>query len=327
MSDVTELRRILGPTLRMVDGLLDVASDFVVAVASKLRTTGADVDVSGAAPPSAGQALIATDATHATWQTITSSAPGAHKTTHENGGSDEISVAGLSGLLADGQTPLAHKTSHQDGGADEISVTGLSGVLADAQVADKIKTTTGPTTLTVGAVADGEFLKRVGSTVVGASAGGSSPAMYTYTSDQSLSGGTTYYHFEVALLANTTYLVEFGGLWDGSTAGFSNSSVGLYTNSASMAGGTVYPGWAAIQSTWIMSDGTTRLGNYGRTSGGAAFGSMPTGTYSANGVGRFYGAGVFQHTSTVYASILSTVAGGGGGIMKAGMWMRVSIIS
>lgn len=52
---------------------------------------------------------------------------GPHNTDHQNGGGDEVSVAGLSGLLADGQTPLAHKTSHQDGGSDEISLTGLAG--------------------------------------------------------------------------------------------------------------------------------------------------------------------------------------------------------
>jgi len=60
-------------------------------------------------------------------------APAAHHTTHENGGSDEISVAGLSGELADPQPPKTHATSHQDGGADEINVNGLSGVLADPQ--------------------------------------------------------------------------------------------------------------------------------------------------------------------------------------------------
>lgn len=54
-------------------------------------------------------------------------APTAHKTTHDNGGADEISVAGLSGLLADGQTPLAHKTSHQNGGSDQVSLAGLTG--------------------------------------------------------------------------------------------------------------------------------------------------------------------------------------------------------
>ena len=59
--------------------------------------------------------------------------PAAHKTAHENGGADEISVAGLSGLLADLQNAIAHALSHQNGGGDEISVTGLSGLLADAQ--------------------------------------------------------------------------------------------------------------------------------------------------------------------------------------------------
>lgn len=52
--------------------------------------------------------------------------PLAHKTSHENGGTDEISVAGLSGLLADGQTPLAHKTSHQSGGSDAIKLDDLA---------------------------------------------------------------------------------------------------------------------------------------------------------------------------------------------------------
>jgi len=60
--------------------------------------------------------------------------PLAHAATHENGGADEISVLGLSGLLADGQTPLAHAASHENGGADEINVAGLSGQLADDQL-------------------------------------------------------------------------------------------------------------------------------------------------------------------------------------------------
>lgn len=56
-----------------------------------------------------------------------------HSARHENGGADEISVAGLSGTLADPQTPSTHATSHQNGGSDEISVAGLSGTLADPQ--------------------------------------------------------------------------------------------------------------------------------------------------------------------------------------------------
>ena len=43
-----------------------------------------------------------------------------HAARHENGGADEISVTGLSGLLADPQTPTTHATTHTSGGADEI---------------------------------------------------------------------------------------------------------------------------------------------------------------------------------------------------------------
>ena len=59
--------------------------------------------------------------------------PSAHHTTHENGGADEINVAGLSGELADPQPPKTHASSHESGGADEINVAGLSGELADPQ--------------------------------------------------------------------------------------------------------------------------------------------------------------------------------------------------
>jgi hypothetical protein len=59
--------------------------------------------------------------------------PAAHAATHQNGGSDEINVAGLSGLLADDQNPVAHASDHENGGGDEINVGGLSGLLADAQ--------------------------------------------------------------------------------------------------------------------------------------------------------------------------------------------------
>lgn len=63
----------------------------------------------------------------------TPSATAAHKTSHENGGTDEISVAGLSGALADPQVPVAHVSRHESGGDDEIDVGGLHGVLADPQ--------------------------------------------------------------------------------------------------------------------------------------------------------------------------------------------------
>jgi hypothetical protein len=70
-----------------------------------------------------------------------------HAPRHQNGGNDEISLAGLSGQLADEQlsswalvsgkpstfTPAAHASAHQNSGSDEINVAGLSGVLADLQ--------------------------------------------------------------------------------------------------------------------------------------------------------------------------------------------------
>jgi hypothetical protein len=93
---------------------------------------------------------------------------GGHKTRHQDGGNDEISVAGLSGLLGDGQTPLAHKTSHQDGGADEIALGGLSGDPADtinkslltAQGQIIIRNASAPAALAPGT--SGQFLKTLG---------------------------------------------------------------------------------------------------------------------------------------------------------------------
>jgi|GEM_PF-5547385 len=74
--------------------------------------------------------------------------------------------------LSDSRTPTTHASSHENGGGDEISVAGLSGELADDQNADAIRTTDGPTLLAVGAIADGEVLQRSGSTIVGGSGGG-----------------------------------------------------------------------------------------------------------------------------------------------------------
>lgn len=47
---------------------------------------------------------------------------GAHAADHQNGGDDEISVAGLSGELADDQPPKTHATSHKSAGADVIKL-------------------------------------------------------------------------------------------------------------------------------------------------------------------------------------------------------------
>lgn len=59
---------------------------------------------------------------------------GSHALDHQSGGSDEVDVTGLIGLLADPQTPVAHGSSHQSGWGDDFSVAGLVGLLADPQL-------------------------------------------------------------------------------------------------------------------------------------------------------------------------------------------------
>jgi len=114
--------------------------------------------------------LYRRDDTNTDWEAVASDVV-AHVSTHENGGTDELDVSGLSGVLADDQpalahslggakhtadtlaslnakisdatlddagdprTPSAHASGHQNGGADEVNVAGLSGVLADDQPA------------------------------------------------------------------------------------------------------------------------------------------------------------------------------------------------
>jgi hypothetical protein len=71
-----------------------------------------------------GEVLTAdsADADGVSWQAP--GAGGAHAASHQNNGADEISVAGLSGVLADAQTPAAHTHAQGD-------VTDLTADLAD----------------------------------------------------------------------------------------------------------------------------------------------------------------------------------------------------
>jgi len=59
--------------------------------------------------------------------------PAGHHTTHEAGGSDQVNLAGMTGLLATPQTPIAHALEHEPGGSDPIDVTGMPGILAQRQ--------------------------------------------------------------------------------------------------------------------------------------------------------------------------------------------------
>lgn len=72
------------------------------------------------------------------------------------------SCAGNDSRLSNARTPTAHKSSHVSGGGDAF----LSTDVIEA-IVKRLQTTTGPTTMTMGAVSDGQFLKRSGTTVVG----------------------------------------------------------------------------------------------------------------------------------------------------------------
>jgi hypothetical protein len=85
-----------------------------------------------------------------------------HAGRHEDGGADELSVTGLSGVLADPQTAAAHRASHILSGSDAFLATDL----LDA-VVRRVRETDGPTDLLVGDILDGQVLYRNGSTISG----------------------------------------------------------------------------------------------------------------------------------------------------------------
>jgi hypothetical protein len=68
-------------------------------------------------------------------------APAAHASSHQNAGGDEISVAGLSGVLADGQTPVNHDHSGDAGDGstfDAANLTSGSATAGDVLTADGV---------------------------------------------------------------------------------------------------------------------------------------------------------------------------------------------
>ena len=73
---------------------------------------------------------------NATWGAAGGGVPDPHNTSHQNNGTDEISVAGLSGLLADGQTALAHTHAiadlTDDGALAALNTVGTAQIDADA---------------------------------------------------------------------------------------------------------------------------------------------------------------------------------------------------
>lgn len=146
------------------------------AATGSLRTLG-----TGAAQAAAGNDSRLSDAR----------TPTSHASSHDAGGGDAMAIdaaagtgslrtlgtaatvacAGDDSRLSDARTPTSHAASHLNAGADTLA-------------ADVVKTTSGPTDMVVGAVADGEYLKRVGATIVGGTpSGGTTAAALATASD------------------------------------------------------------------------------------------------------------------------------------------------
>lgn len=143
--------------------------------------------------------IVAPNAGSGRWLRITPSGgvPAAHAASHQDGGTDELPVASLAeaaaptndvsrALRPDGAGGVAfsdvahadligvgiddhhardHKARHVSGGADPFASTDLL-----EAIVKRLQTSTGPTTLLMGAVADEEFLRRVATGIVGVSA-------------------------------------------------------------------------------------------------------------------------------------------------------------
>lgn len=125
--------------------------------------------------------------------------PNTHAASHQNGGSDEISVAGLSGELADNQPPKAHASSHEDTGADEISIAGLAG--ESAELATHKAATTG----VHGAGTDHLALFGAASEVVSKVVWKDAPARALTDADRTVSSG----YVDLDLTASTSSSAKF----------------------------------------------------------------------------------------------------------------------
>jgi hypothetical protein len=109
---------------------VDAATAFSNIKQAATESASGVVELATSAETTAGLAVQASDTRLSDART-----PTAHKTSHENGGSDEISVAGLSGVLADPQPPIIGS------GATE-AVAGNDARLTD----ERVPTATGLTT-------------------------------------------------------------------------------------------------------------------------------------------------------------------------------------
>jgi hypothetical protein len=101
---------------------------------------------------------------------------------------------------ADLHIPQVHKQSHVDGGDSFLATDLLQAIVR------RLQESSGPTTLLMGAVADGQFLRRSGTAIIGGTAGSGNTVFSYYASDatpQTVLALNTWYPWELWALHGT----------------------------------------------------------------------------------------------------------------------------
>lgn len=130
ISDATLFGQELFDANTMLVATIDnTPAPLVIAVSSFVgrKSTG---DISAMTPAEARTVLNVAAGADVT----ADNPPQAHHVSHENGGSDEISVAGLSGVLAEAQNPTAHALGGAAHSADTLA--NLNTKISDADLSD-----------------------------------------------------------------------------------------------------------------------------------------------------------------------------------------------
>jgi len=272
---------------------LPLATDIAPGEAVKLNATGTDVEG------------------------YTPGAPGPHAATHENGGSDEISVAGLSGLLADPQTPLAHAASHKSGGADAIKL-------------DELAAPTDVTTLNASTSAHGLLPKLSGNSsdvlrgdgTWGPGGGGADGEVSLYKSaDQSISaaGWVDISGMTFPVVANGAYLIEAYILFQTST-----TAMGVWFGFNGPASPRLAHLVFSKEITAVATAGTDKFSEVGGTAYDTAYPTAATSeiAQATNLLLKIRGVFVNGPNAGTFALRLNKENVSGTATVKEGSWLR-----
>lgn len=301
-------------------------------------------------------------------------------------------AAGNDARLSDARTPTAHATTHQPGGTDALAVdaaaatgslrtlgTGAAQAAAgtDSRLSDSrapsgaasgqlggtypspdvrgLRETAGPTLLTVGAVADGQVLKRVGVTVVGAAVTPTLGAVYgggestTATFDLDGTNNFSGFYSRVGLVYTqvrdvkcATYIVRAGvtvltsQFWIYAETSFVNEGT-IRNNGNAGNGNTNGPAVTAAGTLSMLGSagaggrvstgaggggglGGNLVGGYGGNGGaaGSNLGGVPT-TGLPSPSWQMGGTAIFRDTNRALSGTSLFGAGGGGGAGAGGV--------